>query len=520
LERLTRAHAQNVLVAAGAFADGMSLTAHEVLQRCDFQPIYLNLVRRWLYGLVAAGTLVQTDGTFRSVGALQPAPLAPYWEDVARLLADDPGALAYLKHCGMLLGDVLAGRKSALETLFPDGSFALAEGLYESSVEARYFNPIVASALRAIVQALGKRRNVRILELGGGTGGTTSAVLPLLPTPHVEYWFTDVSELFLSRARRKFGDYSYVHYARLDIDRSIEEQGFAPGMFDAVVAANVVHAARNLESALHRIKALLSADGVLVMLETTHHHSWFDMSTGLIEGWQHFEDSDRREHPLLTPEQWRGVLVRTGFEDMMELPASGSPAAALGQHVLLARCRRTSEIQVQGERESKDSGVPEEVGQAMLQASLPKDRQSALAEELLSLPQEKCEQQVSQLVRETICGVFQLDIRPENLTDRDRLSDLGMDSLIALELRGELSKKLGLGTRIPSTIAFDTGTVGELVRALAALLVSQTGKPLSLKASVQPASFLKTERGYVTAEQLQTMSEEDVERLLTERLSR
>jgi hypothetical protein len=95
-----------------------------------------------------------------------------------------------------------------------------------------------------------------------------------------------------------------------------------------------------------------------------------------------------------------------------------------------------------------------------------------------------------------------------------------MDSLIALELRGELSKKLGLGTRIPSTIAFDTGTVGELVRALAALLVSQTGKPLSLKASVQPASFLKTERGYVTAEQLQTMSEEDVERLLTERLSR
>ena len=96
-----------------------------------------------------------------------------------------------------------------------------------------------------------------------------------------------------------------------------------------------------------------------------------------------------------------------------------------------------------------------------------------------------------------------------------------MDSLIALELRGELSKKLGLGTRIPSTIAFDTGTVGELVRALAALLVSQTGKPSSLKASgEQPASLWKTERGHVTAEQLQTMSEEDVEKLLTERLSR
>ena len=491
-----------------------------MLQRCGFQPIYLNLVRRWLYGLAAAGTLVQTDGTFRSVGALQPAPLAPYWEDVARLLADDPGALAYLKHCGMLLGDVLAGRKSALETLFPDGSFALAEGLYESSVEARYFNPIVASALRAIAQALGKRRNVRILELGGGTGGTTSAVLPLLPSRQVEYWFTDVSELFLSRARRKFGEYSYVHYARLDIDRSIEEQGFAPGMFDAVVAANVVHAARNLESALHRIKALLSADGVLVLLETTHHHSWFDMSTGLIEGWQHFEDSDQARTSAAYPRAMARCFGAHGIRG--HDGASGFRIASCGSRT----ARSAGQVQedprnpVQGERESKASGVPEEVGQAMLQASLPKDRQSALAEELLSLPQEKCEQQVSQLVRETICGVFQLDIRPEDLTDRDRLSDLGMDSLIALELRGELSKRLGLGTRIPSTIAFDTGTVGELVRALAALLVSQTGKPLSLKASVQPASFLKTERGYVTAEQLQTMSEEDVERLLTERLSR
>jgi 3-oxoacyl-(acyl-carrier-protein) synthase/acyl carrier protein/SAM-dependent methyltransferase len=521
LEQLTRAHAQNVLVAAGAFADGESLTAHQVLQRCGFQPIYLNLVRRWLYSLVAAGTLVQANGSFRSVGVLQLVTIAPYWEDVSRLLVDDPGALAYLRQCGLLLGDVLAGRKSALETLFPDGSFALAEGLYESSVEARYFNPIVASALRTIVQGLGKQRNVRILELGGGTGGTTSAVLPLLPDRQVEYWFTDVSELFLSKARRKFEEYSYVHYARLDIDRSIEEQGFAPGMFDAVVAANVVHAARNLESALHRIKALLSADGVLVLLETTHHHSWFDMSTGLIEGWQHFEDSDRREHPLLTPEQWRGVLERTGFEDMMELPASGSPAAILGQHVLLARCRRVPEIQSQGEMESKASAAQHDVRQAMLQAALPEDRQIAMAEDVLSLPQEKCEQQVSQLVRETICSVFQLDVCPENLTDRDRLSDLGMDSLIALELRGELSKKLGLGTRIPSTIAFDTGTVGELVRALATLLVSPMGQPSSLKASdEQPGSLWKTERGHVTAEQLQTMSEEDVEKLLTERLSR
>jgi 3-oxoacyl-(acyl-carrier-protein) synthase/SAM-dependent methyltransferase/acyl carrier protein len=521
LDRLTRAHAQNVLVAAGAFTDGNPLTADHVLQGCGFQPIYLNLVRRWLFSLAAAGELVETNGSFRSVGALQPVNLGPYWQDTERWLADDPGTLAYLKQCGALLGEVVAGRKSALETLFPDGSFDLAEGLYEGNVEARYFNPIVASALRALAYGSGNQRSVRILELGGGTGGTTSTVLPLLPSGQVEYWFTDVSELFLSRARRKFAEYRYVHYARLDIDRPIEEQGFAPGRFDAIVAANVVHAARNLESALHRIKALLSDDGVLVLLETTHHHSWFDMSTGLIEGWQHFEDADRRDHPLLTPEQWRGVLERAGFEDMVELPASGSQSVTLGQHVLLAGSSKTPGIQSQKKTESQASTPQQMEGQAKAPISLPEQENDLIAEELLALPQEKRDERVSQVVRETVCAVFQLDIRPDDLTDRDRLSDLGMDSLIALELRGELSKRLGLGMTIPSTIAFDTGTVGELVRALAALAGSQTEKPLPLKASDERrASVPKARQGHVTAEQLETMSEEDVERLLTERLSR
>lgn len=245
------------------------------------------------------------------------------------------------------------------------------------------------------------------------------------------------------------------------------------------------------------------------------------MSTGLIEGWQHFEDADRRDHPLLTPEQWRGVLERAGFEDMVELPASGSQSVTLGQHVLLARSSKTPGIQSQKKTESQASTPQQMEGQAKAPISLPEQENDLIAEELLALPQEKRDERVSQLVRETVCGVFQLDIRPDDLTDRDRLSDLGMDSLIALELRGELSKRLGLGMTIPSTIAFDTGTVGELVRALAALVGSQTEKPLSLKASDERrASVPKARQGHVTAEQLETMSEEDVERLLTERLSR
>ena len=508
LEALTRAHARNVLAAAGAFHDETFMSVDDVLQHCGFQPIYRKLVRRWLIALADEGALERGEESFRAVGALQSVDLQPCWQAAARCMGSDPGALAYLKQCGALLGDVLTGRKSALETLFPDGSFALAEGLYETSEQARYVHPIMSAAVQAAVQSLGRRRNVRLLEVGGGTGGTTSAILPQLPPRQVEYLFTDVSDLFLKRARRRFAEFSFVRYALFDIDRDIEDQGFPSHTVDLIVAANVVHAARNLEAALKRIKSLLRPGGMLILLETTQHHAWFDMSTGLIEGWQHFVDMERRDHPLLSPGQWLSALERAGFEDALALPGADSPARHMGQHVLLARCRYRSENLMQHDANVDHLRAPGKAGRSVAQDQLPTN---PIDEEWHALPIDQREQKVSMLVKETICRVFQLDTPAEELGDRDRLSDLGMDSLIALELRTELSKALGLEGKLSSTIAFDTGTVGELIRSLTALLTPSAESKITPPRQAEPA--------YVTAEQLESMSDEEVEQLLKERLS-
>ena len=51
-----------------------------------------------------------------------PAPaLAEVWRDAEAALAENTPLLAYLKHCGSLVSDVLTGRESPLETLFPGG---------------------------------------------------------------------------------------------------------------------------------------------------------------------------------------------------------------------------------------------------------------------------------------------------------------------------------------------------------------------------------------------------------------
>jgi SAM-dependent methyltransferase len=512
LERLTLAYAGATLAALPAFSQGISATLDDVIQSGEIRAIYRRLVQRWLRALVRVGHFVEVGGRYAPANGWSPIDLETCWRDAEGCLADQPGMLTYLRRCGMLLQDVLTGKVNPLETLFPDGSFTLAEAIYEEGPEAQYANRIVAEVARAFIEQRREKRTMRLLELGAGTGGTTAAILPLLRTFPVDYSFTDVSELFLNRGRRKFASFDFVRYFLLDLDSDSHGQQIRSGSFDMILAANVVHASRNIPAALERIRQLLAPGGAVVLLETTTHQACFDMSIGLIEGWQHFEDSERSEHPLLDAGKWCELLRRSGFEDPTALPDPASPAAFIGQHVLLAR-RGLSDVEISGSgavAEQSHGPVPAVVNEGAEPAP-------AFAIDLNALSAGDWEERVAQCVRQTICRVFGLQVSPADLGDRDRLSDLGMDSLIAIELRSELAKVLGYEGRIPATIAFDTGSVGELTRTLAALTqpasesYSETGT-----ASVPPVQVSVA----VTAESLQEMTEERVEQLLKERLSK
>ena len=126
-------------------------------------------------------------------------------------------------------------------------------------------------------------------------------------------------------------------FGRLDLDQDLRTQGYAPGSIDVVVAANAVHASVDVPAALRRLRDLLAPGGVLILIESTTHFAWFDMTTGLIDGWQHFADDLRTEQPLLAAGAWVEALADAGFEQSDFWPAEDSPARHLGQHVLVAR---------------------------------------------------------------------------------------------------------------------------------------------------------------------------------------
>ncbi len=145
---------------------------------------------------------------------------------------------------------------------------------------------------------------------------------------------------------------------RFDMDRDTAEQGFSPASFDVVVSANAVHASADLPKALDRLRDLLAPGGLLILLESTTHLAWFDMTTGLMDGWQHFTDDLRGDHPLLAATRWIEVLRDVGFVAAEAWPRADSAATHLGQHVVIARApgdlsNKAGEAEIPGYTDSR-----------------------------------------------------------------------------------------------------------------------------------------------------------------------
>ncbi len=244
-----------------------------------------------------------------------------FHDSLAARFPDCKVEMNLIDRCGRALADALRGQADPLQLLFPDGSLTEAEYMYQDSPFARLYNSMVARAVATAIETLPADRPLRVLEIGGGTGGTTSAVLAHLRGRDAKYVFTDVSPMFLAKARDKFRDFSFVEYRVLDIERDPGSQGFAPHDFDLVVAANVVHATADLMQTMQHVQRLLSPSGLVVLLEGTGPQDWIDLTFGLTPGWWKFADHElRTDHALISAPRWIDLLDRIGYSAAASIP--------------------------------------------------------------------------------------------------------------------------------------------------------------------------------------------------------
>jgi acyl transferase domain-containing protein/NADPH:quinone reductase-like Zn-dependent oxidoreductase/SAM-dependent methyltransferase/acyl carrier protein len=294
---------------------------------------------RFMASLAKRGWLEQNGSSYRPAPAFtEAADSAP--EVLRAFIADHPGFLTEAMLCAencAELGPILRGEKDAVQVLFAGSSADLLDHFY---CEGLYTSPWLAAITAAIQETarhLPEGRGLRILEVGAGTGGLTAHVLPLIEHELHSYTFTDVSAAFFGSAKQKLANYPNVEYKLFDLEKPAAEQGLSPDAFDFIIGTNVIHAARDIRSALRQLHILLAPGGNLAFMDVANPQLWTEAVFGLTPGWWRFTDRDLRPiHPLLQRSKWEAVLQGVGFEETATLPGLVGPEGE-GQIGLFAR---------------------------------------------------------------------------------------------------------------------------------------------------------------------------------------
>ncbi|HEX7796547.1 MAG TPA: beta-ketoacyl synthase N-terminal-like domain-containing protein [Vicinamibacterales bacterium] len=230
----------------------------------------------------------------------------------------------------------LTGQVPALGLLFGEGNIDTFKRAV-AAIRAHSAVPLCEALVRALVGELARRRGqrgpLRILEVGGGDGLLTDALLPELDGRPVEYTFTDISRSFVASAERRARDrgHRFMRFGVLDISSNPLDQGYDAGAFDVIVAFNVVHATERVTPTLANLHRLLAPGGVIVLQESVRSARWVDFIWGLTDGWWAFQDEPLRiESPLLGFDAWGRALRDAGFETVRAFPSHAADSIDTG----------------------------------------------------------------------------------------------------------------------------------------------------------------------------------------------
>ncbi|KAF2490207.1 hypothetical protein BU16DRAFT_470125 [Lophium mytilinum] len=233
---------------------------------------------------------------------------------------DSSAEFKLIARVGAAIPGILRQEADALQLMFGDDLLDHYYGELDGNV-------IIQDTLRAYLSTLShKYVNLKVIEIGSGTGGTTLPVIEALSpvgkdgnmtknSRLSQFTYTDISAGFFDKAKTKFKAWKNImEFRRLDIEKDPVGQGFEAGTYDIVLAANVLHATQDLTTTLTNARKLLRPGGKLLLHEGIGLELLsVPLAFGALSGWWLSVEPYRRWGPLVDEKHWDQAFKAADF---------------------------------------------------------------------------------------------------------------------------------------------------------------------------------------------------------------
>ncbi len=254
-------------------------------------------------------------------------------KDIDKIMQLEPSSDSFIDMIDRIMGqidDFFYGKKDGSDILFADPEL--------SDLWNKYFNNyfygyavLNFSVAHGILKWFSQTNGKKMLEIGSGTSGASSKVFSMLRDNNLldsmdNITLTDVFPALLdvgaSNIRRNVSNPPDFSQKILDVNKSLDEQGFQEPLWDIIYGINVMHVARDLEYSLGELYNHLDDNGILVIAETIRPsdnkalHQEF--MANLLEGYYNVKcDIQHRPiHGFLTKGQWISFFQKAGFRNI------------------------------------------------------------------------------------------------------------------------------------------------------------------------------------------------------------
>ena len=332
------------LQSRGIFVNKSSLwDFKQIRDKLGVLPKYDFLLTRWLEALCKEEYLVSIGNQVfqANVELISNAEINESWnrlQNIENKLHYSQMLIEYFKNSGEHLLDFLSGNKDPLSILFPEGKTQTALAAYRNNIVNTNINQVIIKYVNSIARQLNAQgKQLHILEVGAGVGGTSRDLIPSLKNKNVEYWFTDISTFFLNSAKETFADYKNVTYRLFDINQDYREQDIPAVYFDVLLCANVLHNAHNGMEVMKQLKEVMRENASFIIIEETVES--YAIMTSMEFEYSINDITDYRKeinHIFFNREQWRKLLDQVNARIVCELPGIDDKLSLAGQCLFIA----------------------------------------------------------------------------------------------------------------------------------------------------------------------------------------